>query len=38
MSTAGLTVFSVVFVTAEFDSEKTITSPTVMLVIRAPSK
>jgi hypothetical protein len=30
--TAGLTVFWVVFVALEFDSEKTMTSPSVMLV------
>ena len=38
MSTAGLTVFWVVLLALEFDSENTITSPSVMLVISAPSK
>ena len=38
MSTAGLIVFSVVVLALEFDSENTITSPSVMLVIYAPSR
>src|SRR3954451_16202558 len=38
MSTAGLSVFCVVFVALEFDSEKTITSPSAMLVMYAPSR
>ena len=38
MSTAGLSVFSVVLVVLESDSEKTITSPSVMLVTYAPSR
>jgi hypothetical protein len=38
MSTAGLRVFSVVFVVLEFDAENTITSPSVMLVKYAPSR
>ena len=38
MSTAGLRVFSVVLVALEFDSENTITSPSVMLVMYAPSR
>ena len=38
MSTAGLIVCSVVFFTLEFDSENTITRPSVMLVMYAPSR
>jgi hypothetical protein len=38
MSTAGLSVFCVVLVVLEFVSEKTITSPSVMLVMYAPSR
>ena len=38
MSTAGLTVFSVVVLALEFENENTITSPSVMLVSQAPSR
>jgi hypothetical protein len=38
MSTAGLSVFRVVLVALELGSEKTMTSPSVMLVISAPSR
>lgn len=38
MSTAGLRVFSVVLGAVVFDSEKTTTSPGVMLVMCAPSR
>ncbi len=38
MSTAGLIVFSVVLLALELVSEKTITSPSVMLVRYAPSR
>ena len=37
MSTAGLSVFYVVLVALELDSEKTITRPSVMLIVYAPS-
>ena len=37
ISTAGLKVFSVVFVAPELESENTITKPSVMLVRYAPS-
>src|SRR2546421_12382622 len=38
MSTAGLSVFWVVLVALELDSAKTITRPSVMLVMYAPSR
>ena len=38
MSAAGLTVFCVVLLALEFESENTITRPSVMLVISAPSR